>query len=966
MQKDNDSFTAVPQSHWTLASSATKCIVCGKAFGLFHVAENCQGCGRVCCSNCLSDHVVLPGQPGTAPVPVCPICAKSIARTHEVAEMATERCRLLEEIINELALQAEKTRSDLREQQEENKLLQHEKERLKATITRMEIEAEVAVAKAQTTSAAVTTAAPPVAASSPKTSTSLTASPVMPDSEANTLSGGAPSEESIAVMEEKLNRKKRQLDMREATLKEALKKVSADATKNADQRAALQEQEKQLAAVVTARFMAVFEEERQRLEDVCADTMTDMQNTFAAWMGQQQDDALESRHKYEQLMEERQQRAAAELAEMRASRATLQHQLESQQLLIDQLQAEALSAVATQAAQVGGATQQQQQQWEEAEGRKMEKAAAAAIQRAEKAEEELCRLQAQLDSIKALYEEERHARAQQEQAEAARAVAAAAAVEAAEQKAAERHAQELAELQERLEAEAAANVEAALRRAAQQHAAAMESANAQHEGEEEALKTTEEMESQLPAIVDAERQQQQRQQQQLDASSARHSAKTEEREENTAAEALAQLKAAHEREGAAWEATRLELEAQLREAENQREKTQVEHAAALASAAQEYAAAVASLAATYQDEKEAQGANSKQPRRTQVHADEGLQKRLPACTEEKSAAQLQQQLRNCRQQLADLQAQHQMKTEVGTATAAQSRAAVALQRCAATFVKEVQRVHQRMLMEHTAAVSEMRSGLQEAAKAASATSSQREKKARETVKRLQAQVVSVQQEKEEVQQKLKAEKEKFKASLQSLQETGQQQQRAMAALQAKYQRVMDQYEAQKAEVATQAALKEAFSPHASASLESAAQLFEAQQRLVQQWAELAGRYAIAFISILQQEWLTVADAAVERLAAEAEVQRQMRTRSTKALENTTSTIKEVQEDLRERTQALVERQAAVEERERRVAVKKARIDTVCRDLYAVAKQLREKCVDSADCADVEELVRSARVMGEDV
>ncbi|KPA75828.1 hypothetical protein ABB37_08343 [Leptomonas pyrrhocoris] len=1007
MQNKNFPFQAVPQSHWPLTSSAHKCVVCGKTFGLFQTAENCRGCGRVCCSSCLSDHLVLPGQPGTAPVPVCQICADSITRTYEEAEMTMQRCQLLEEIVNEQALQAEKTRSDLREQQEENKLLRHEKEQLKATIARMEIEAEVAAAKVEATTRATAASTPPAVASP-------TASPVKPDSDTNALGDGALSEGSLAAMEEKLNKKKRQLDMREATLKDALKKVSADAAKNADQRAALQEQEKQLTALVTSKFTALFEEERQRLEDMSTDAVTDMQNQFVAWVGQQQDGVIERRRKYEQLMEERQHRTAAELVEMRTSRDALQRQLELQTREIEKLQAEARNAAAAHSMLVGAAAQQQQEQQQQQEDRteqqELNQGAIAATRRAEKAEGEVHRLQAELDSTKALYTEETQAReiasaayqseqrqaqqrlealtqgfrAQQEEAKADRD----AAVAAARQAAAEHHAQELAAQQERLEAKAAADVEAAVQRERRQHAAAMERDNAQHGAEKEALENTvKELERRLQEAVMAE------EQQPLDAPP-KPTVEEAEQKEEAAAAALAHLQELHLHEAAAWAASQNQLEARLREAESQREDTLKDSAAAFARAAQEHAATVAELTAEHQREKAAWETKTTQLKRAQAQQEDGLQRQdktwreekaalLKTCndlearleTRKKAAWQLQQQLRDCKQQLSELQAQYQKKaTEEETATVAQSRAATTLQRSAAALVKEVQQAQQRVLTEHTAAVTHIRSELQETAKAASAASSQ--KKTREAVKQLASQVASVKEEKEEVQQQLKAEQErrsnaeakleKLKASLYSMQSTEQQQRQTMAELQEKYHHVADELEAVKAAKATQAALSESPSPSPSRSLENETHLLGVQQHWVQQQAHVEGLYAMALTTVLQHEWSAAMDVVVEHLASEAWKQRQMRARNATALENTTSTIREVQEDLRVRAQALVQRQTEVEEQERRIAEKKKRVDAVCRDLYAVAKELRTKHLDGTDCAGVEQLVRSARVVGEDV
>jgi hypothetical protein len=1022
MQRDNFPFKAVPQSHWPIASTAHKCVLCGKSFGLFQVADNCHGCGRVCCTSCLSDHLVLPGQPGTAPVPVCPVCAKSITRTHEEAEMAMQRCQLLEEILSEQALQAEKMRSDLREQQEENKLLQHEKERLKATIARMEIEAEVAAAAA--TASASAAAVSPTAAL-PTSATSPAVSPANTYDEVSTLEDGIPTEQRLAMMEEKLNKKKRQLDVREATLKDALKKVSADAAKNADQRVALQEQEKQLTTLLTAKFTALFEGERQRLEDICTEAVTDVQNQYVMWVAQQQDSALERKRKFEQAMEERQQRAMAEVAEVRAARDDLQRQVEDQKELIETLQAEARGAAAT-AAQTtdAAATKQPQQQQHESDRQALQQAAAAAVQRAEAAEKERQQLQAELDAAKALYAEETQARevafaayeaeqrqvqqrleafmksyrVQQADAEAEREAAVAAAVGEAERRADERHAQELTAQRTRLEAKAAADLQQSLESLEQQHKATLESVSAQHAVQRAALE--EAAKDALWQLQEATRQGvQQSKGDDAFAVPVATAAELAEREETTA-DAVATLNtrtAAHEQEKAVWAAREAQLQSQLAEAEGERDRAVKDCEAAVAAASRDVAAALAKLADEHNKEKAALVTKVTQLKLTQTQQDDDHSKQEKMWKEEKvalqktckdlearleahkaAAWQLQQQLRDCRQQLTGAQARAQVNLVEESTAVAQSRAATAWQRCAAALVKEVQQAQQRILSEHAAAVAQMRSGLQEAAKGAVTSAvSQKEKKAREAARQLQAQVSALKQEKEAVRQQLQSEQDRrrsaeaklghVKAALLATQSTEQQQRQAVADLQERYRAVMDELEAAKMESAAQvvvSAVPPAPLPYAPVA--GAAHLFGMVECWMQQRAYLEGLYAMTLTSVLQHEWSAAMVTTLGLLANEAERQRQMRVRNARALENTTSTIKEVQEDLRVRTQTLVERQALLREQERHIAEKKKRMEAVCRDLYAVAQELRKKHLSDDECASAEEVVRSAHIMGEDV
>ncbi|CBZ32411.1 unnamed protein product [Leishmania donovani] len=898
MFRSASTFQAVPQSQWPIPSTARSCVQCGKSFGLFQAAGNCHGCGRVCCPSCLTEHLVLPGQPGSQPVPVCNICSKAIKRTLEEAEMAVHRCHLLEEMLNEQAKQAEKLRNELREQQEENKLLTHEKESLKATIARMEIEAEVAAAKAAAAAAAAaTTIASTVTSVHSPAATSLKADP-------DTRANASTSAESVAAMEELLNKKKRQLDMREATLKDALKKVSSDAAKIADQRAALQEQEKVMAAQLTAQFTSLFEEERQRLEDFCADAVTDIQNKYMEWVTQQQDGALERRRRYEQVMEERQQRAAAELAEARAERDALQRALESQRAQLAKLQESALK--------VG------------AESRSEEKRNALSSQCARKGKESLeetvaggvalaVATKGQLHAGQAEPVSNKHLREEERQT----SNCAAAACAALEQKAQDsmealvRDMRAKEEDWERAKAAAVATAESAVR-LAERERLVQEVEKARQQSRREVEEAVRVATQQRDSVIDALRKQ-------------------------------------HEHDKEEWLSKMQQLEtSQRRKAEYQQSQDK-----------------------SWREEKVA------------------LQKKCSALetrleTRKTAAWQLQQQLRDAKQELYDLKANTGGKDDAAAEErrTQASAAAMTVQRWASAVLEEVQQGQQLMLEEQARALALLQDEMQKRALANYAAANARDERQREATQRLHTELESARQERDTALEQLGRMREtaadmtarmsEESAQLGTLRGALQRQQRALAELQEKHQRTVDELHATRAAVAAAATAADAAAPLAESPVRVMPAvddtcyhvLLRLEQRWVQQQAHLQSLYSVALYAVVQQEWTQVFESMTSSLATEAERQRSLRIRNAEALENTTSTIKEVQDDLRLRTQELLQRQVDVEERERRVQDKKKRVDVVCRSLYTVAQELRKVHLDAAESSTLDEVMNSARVMSD--
>ncbi|KAG5484452.1 hypothetical protein LSCM1_07821 [Leishmania martiniquensis] len=880
MSRGTSSFQAVPENQWPAPSSIRHCTQCGKPFGLFQAADNCHGCGHVCCPGCLTERLVLPGQPGSPPVPVCTSCAKAIKRTLEEAEMAVHRCHLLEEMLNEQATQAEKLRHELREQREENKLLMHEKESLKATIARMEIEAEVAAAKLATAAAAAT-----VCASTPAHS------PVASPSKADTAMhlNASTSAESAATMEEALNKKKRQLDVREATLKDALKKVSADAAKIADQRAALQEQEKLMTSQLTAQFTSLFEEERQRLEDLCVDAITDVQRKYMGWVAQQQDGALERRRRYEQAMEEHQLRVTAELAEVREERDALQRELESQRVQLAELK-ESASRVAVEGqmeaktAALSSPCPKEKKPLEEA----VEEGAACAAA----AERQCHATQTELDSTNPLCDEER------------RASGDAAAADAALQQ----------RLQESMEA---------LKRD-------MRSKEQEWERAKAAAVATAESTARLV----------ERKQLELEVEKVRQRSRKELEEAVRRAKqdrdaAVYEIRGLHQREKEEWLSEMRHLRGIRREEEVRRQR-------------QDNA---------WRGEKAA----------LQKKCDE-----LAVRLEERmaTARQLQQQLRDVKAELSDLKRSARDK---GNAALEERRkcahaAAAALQRSASALLEEVKEGQERMLAEQAGALALLNESMQQLVNASCAASKPRDVGRRDATQSPPMELEGTRQEAEAALEKwsgmresvvgMVAEANEGGAELSTLGDMIQSQQRAFTELQQQHQRTLDELLAARAAASPSTEPLDAVAPAVNDACYDT--LIRLEQGWVQQRAITESLYLRTLYAVMEREWTLAIDSITSSLAVEAERQRGSRLRNAKVLENTTSTIKEVQSSLRLRTQELLQREADIEERERRVQKKKKRVDDVCRSLYVVAQELRQKYLGAAENAAVEEVMTSAR------
>ncbi|CAM37387.1 hypothetical protein, unknown function [Leishmania braziliensis MHOM/BR/75/M2904] len=812
------------------------------------------------------------------------MCSKAIKRLLEEAEMAVHRCRLLEEMLNEQAMQGEKLRTDLHEQQEENKLLTHEKESLKATIARMEIEAEVAAAAA----AAARTVNPVTPGHTPASTPSKANAEVHVNASA--------SAESVAAVEEMLSKKKRQLDVREATLKDALKKVSADAAKVADQRAALQEQEKRMTAQLTAQLTSLFEEERQRLEDICADAVTDMQNTYREWIAQQRDAAVERRRKYEHVMETRLQRATSEVAEMRAERDVLQQTLENLRAQLAELQENASRVQTERRSETKDGGPSSQYAREEKES--LQEAVAEGIPRAGAANERPRATQTDPDFTELLGggEQPKHADA-------------AAAYAALQRRAQDSIAALMRDMRakevewERAKAAAVATAESAAR-LAERERLGQEAEKIRQESQREIKEAMRIVTQQRDSAMDA-------------------------------------LRTQHQRDKEEWLSRMRRLEEGQ---QNQEEAWRAEKAAL-----------------------------QKKCSELETH----LEGRKAA------AGKLQQQLRDAKRELSELKAKAR-DNEDAVAEERRKRAnatAKTVQYSASSLLKEAQQGQQRILAAHAGALALLQEKMQKLAQVNCAAANSRDERRREVTQRLHTELECTRQERDtaleqlgkmqEAAEGMKARMNEESAQLGALRDVIQRQQRDLARLQEQHQRTVDELRAARAAVSAPSAadaaasLAESENPVMRATDDTCYRvLLRLEQRWVLQQADLQCCYSVALYAVVQRTWTQMIGRMTSSLVAEAERQRRSRDRSAEALENTTSTIKEVQRDLRLRMQALLQQQVDVEEREKRLQDKKKRMDVVCRSLHTVAQELRKKHLDATENPTLEEVMKSARVMSE--
>lgn len=284
MSWTSSGFEVVPRSQWPPRASVTSCANCGKAFGLFRSGEHCNACGKVfCTSGCLDNDMVLPGQPGSAPVPVCDTCAMAIHRMHEDSEQAVHRCHILEDLLNEQTLQSERMQIESRALKEENEKLTQENSRLQSVVKQLELEKEVLAAQASLAAGAASPAVSP---------TTTGGGIALPTSSGSPASQGL-NEPGSSGDHQALEKRKKQLDAREATLQTALKKVSADAAKLVSQRNALQEQEKQLKAVLTKEWSTAFEGQRSGYERLFLEERSALGEAVSSWLAEAEKRDLE-------------------------------------------------------------------------------------------------------------------------------------------------------------------------------------------------------------------------------------------------------------------------------------------------------------------------------------------------------------------------------------------------------------------------------------------------------------------------------------------------------------------------------------------------------------------------------------------------------------------------------------------------------------------------------------------------
>lgn len=284
-------FRVVPPHEWPNkhAFSACERPGCGRRFGLLARPANCHACGAVMCAPCLSRRLTLPGRPGSAPVPLCPACAVGVAEVQAAVEGVCGR--------------HERLRAGAERLLGVSSLLRGENERL------MKVAEELAARVEQLRTANNTVAADP-----PTTGASLVESPSPAGESVSTDAGSSSAGENnnnsdvrstvatrddvrnaeLTALEDELKKRQRALDIREAALQEAARKVSSDALRVARQRAELQEEKDNLHARVAQEFKAVVEAECVRLQDVHLEELAGLGEQFAEWR-RKATDTLEAR-----------------------------------------------------------------------------------------------------------------------------------------------------------------------------------------------------------------------------------------------------------------------------------------------------------------------------------------------------------------------------------------------------------------------------------------------------------------------------------------------------------------------------------------------------------------------------------------------------------------------------------------------------------------------------------------------
>ncbi|CUG91373.1 Hypothetical protein, putative, partial [Bodo saltans] len=221
-------FSPVPQSQWPDASKAKNCQMdaCRKSFGLMGKGSNCYGCGRVCCSACLSQSMVIPGFVTSPSRPVCSYCAVAIAQAWEEQSNAAMRCRVLQHILTEQTSQLEELTQKSSSLRDENEALLGVKRKLEVDIELLKMESSTSMRSHNNE------ASPPQLQRSASMITKF-ASP--------TTTTGSSVDASASPQD--LAKKKTQLDIREASLNEAKKKIAADNAKLVKERERVAEEE---------------------------------------------------------------------------------------------------------------------------------------------------------------------------------------------------------------------------------------------------------------------------------------------------------------------------------------------------------------------------------------------------------------------------------------------------------------------------------------------------------------------------------------------------------------------------------------------------------------------------------------------------------------------------------------------------------------------------------------------------
>lgn len=254
MRKGVSSFQAVPPSEWPLPKSIKHCSACASSNWL-NTLTNCGFCGRVCCTKCLKERMLIPGSQWPEFLHVCSICCNSIAAYYRQCEEALLPQIELESQITALGRAYQEAKDEVRRVNAVNSQLLEEQAELKNTIRRIATEER----------------------KDDKNSFSSKAQP-QPNSDKGVSAAPSPiAVEEPACQDESIEKREFQLELQTKALRIAQLAVSAEATRIVQQRCSFENLEKRLMRDLSMQLCALYEVERDQLEECCLCMIRDFQ-----------------------------------------------------------------------------------------------------------------------------------------------------------------------------------------------------------------------------------------------------------------------------------------------------------------------------------------------------------------------------------------------------------------------------------------------------------------------------------------------------------------------------------------------------------------------------------------------------------------------------------------------------------------------------------------------------------------